>query len=230
MNDTGANRRTIIGAGALIAGAGAFGAAADARAQAGAADWTPAIEAQDAWLDKPGSRHRLVFDTTSAKAAETAVFYADNFYTANKSGYGIEPAALAVVIIMRHASTPFGFNDSIWQKYGAAFAKQLKLEGDDAVRAAKGNTLLSASTPAAPGKGDDKATLATLATKGARFAVCAMATHAIAQALAKQSGGSAEDVENDLKANLIPGALMVPAGVVAINRAQEHGYAFAYVD
>lgn len=221
-----ADRRTIIGAGALLAGAGAVPALAEAQqgaASGGGPAYTPQFEPQDAWLDDPAKRHRMVLDTTSADAAASALFYADNFYTANHSAYGIAPQALGVAIVLRHMSTPFGFNDAMWKKYGALIAAQLKLEGARAIAATTGNPLLSAA------KDKDAVTIAALAAKGARFAVCGMATHGLAMGLAKKTGAKAEDVEKELRANLAPGALMVAAGVVAINRAQEHGYAFMYV-
>ncbi len=37
-------------------------------------------------------------------------------------------------------------------------------------------------------------------------------------------GGSADAVYKELTSNLIPGSHLVAAGVVAVNRAQEHGY------
>src|SRR3546814_19208642 len=78
--------------------------------------------------------------------------------------------------------------------------------------------------------GDDApVTLASLAAKGARFAVCGMATQGMAAQIAKTSGKPAKTIEDELKANLIPGAVIVPAGIVAVDRAQEHGYAFVNV-
>ena len=35
-------------------------------------------------------------------------------------------------------------------------------------------------------------------------------------------------VYNDLKANPVPSSRFVPAGVLAVNRAQEHGYTLIY--
>src|SRR3546814_19296453 len=72
--------------------------------------------------------------------------------------------------------------------------------------------------------GDDApVTLASLAAKGARFAVCGMATPGMAAQIAKTSGKPAKTIEDELKANLIPGALIVPAGMVAVDRAPEPG-------
>jgi len=223
-------RRALIGGLGMVAAAGALAKPALAKPATGAAPWSPTPEAADAWLDKPGTRHRLAFDTTSAAAAESAMFYANTYYTANKSGYALPPEALGVVIVLRHLSTPFGFNDTIWAKYGAAIADMLKLEGEEAIRAAQMNPLLSVKPDAKKKPGDDEpVTLATLAAKGAQFAVCGVATKGMSEMMAKKSGTSASAVEADLKANLIPGATLAAAGIVAVNRAQEHGYAFVTV-
>lgn len=225
------DRRAVIAGGALIAGSGALASGALARpTDAATAPWAPTAEAQDAWLDKPGTRHRLVFDTSVASAAESALYYADSFYEANKSDYGIAPEALGVVIILRHFSTPFAFNDAVWQKYGALLVKQLKLEGDKAERALKGNPLLTSPTPNKPDKPDKgSVTLTSLHAKGARYAVCALATKGMAGLVAKQTGQSADAVEKELHAAVVPGGVFMASGIVALNRAQEHGYAFAYV-
>jgi intracellular sulfur oxidation DsrE/DsrF family protein len=55
-----------------------------------------------------------------------------------------------------------------------------------------------------------------------------MATMGISHALAGQTRGNADDIHKELVANLIPNAHLVPAGIAAVNRAQERGYAFAY--
>jgi hypothetical protein len=227
MSEAGIGRRAMVGlgAGAALVAAAAAGTG-DAQTPSPATPWRPAFEPQDDWLERPGTRHRLVFDTITAKGAQDALFYADNFYQANKSAYGLGPDALGVVIVLRHMSTPIGYNDRIWAKYGDAFAEQLDLKGSQAIAAAHGNPL-DAPSPG-PSPKDAAATLATLAKTGVRFAVCGMATEGIAGLIAKKTGQKSADVETEFRANLIAGGLIVAAGVVAVNRAQEHGYAFAY--
>jgi intracellular sulfur oxidation DsrE/DsrF family protein len=224
-NGSIADRRTILGAGALVAGAGALAGAARAQDGGGASGWQPAREDIDSWLDKPGTRHRMMFDSVSADAAGRALHFANNVYLANQSGYGIGPEALGILVILRAMATGYGFNDAMWAKYNKAFVTMMKLEGDEAEKAKTANPLLAGS-----GGGDDEAvTLSMLHGKGARFAVCGMATHGASMYLAKSTGGDAAAIEAELKANLIPGAVIVPAGILAVGRAQEHGYAFAYV-
>jgi intracellular sulfur oxidation DsrE/DsrF family protein len=232
MRDRFGERRALIGGLGLTAAAGALALPASAAPAVGGSDWSPSFEKEDAWLDKPGTRHRLMLDATTAPAAESAMFYADTFYAANKSGYALGPESLGVVLVMRHFATPFGYNDKVWSKYGPMFADKLKLQGDQAIRAARSNPLLTAKpAPTAKTKSgdDDAVTLATLAAKGARFGICGVATKGIAEQLAKANGATPASVEAELRANLVPGAVLVAAGIVAVNRAQEHGYAFVYI-
>jgi intracellular sulfur oxidation DsrE/DsrF family protein len=237
MTDWTASRRAVIGAGVLLTGIGAAPAPALAQnmapaAGAGAGPWGPSNEALDSWMDIPGTRHRMVFDATSADGGEGAMDFANNFYFTNLSGYNLQPAQLGVIIVLRHMATPFGYNDSMWAKYGSRFASEFKWTGAKAKRAATVNPRLAADPadkvmPGAEWASDG--TVTKLGEKGTRFAVCGLATQFIAMDLAKKTGSTAAAVEADLKANLVPGAVLVPAGIVAVNRAQEHGYAMAYV-
>ena len=72
-------------------------------------------------------------------------------------------------------------------------------------------------------------TIDQLAKRGVRYAVCSMATRAAAQLIANKTGANVDTVFKELTDNLVASGHMVPAGIVTVNRAQEHGYSFAYV-
>ena len=72
-------------------------------------------------------------------------------------------------------------------------------------------------------------TIDALIRRGVRFAVCQMATRATAGAVARSTGGNADDIYKELTEHLIPNAHLVPAGIVAVNRAQERGFSLATV-
>lgn len=227
-----ADRRRLIGGGVILAGAGLVaGYSSHAKAEGPAASgWAPAPESIDSWLDKPGTRHRMAFDSISGDGGAEALGYANNFLHVNEADYGLKPEQVGVVVIFRHMSTPYGYNNAMWAKYGKKFAEQMKLDPDSAMRAATMNPVLAADPADKPPKGAEWAadgTLSALAPKGVRFAVCGLATQAIAGMIAGKTG-DAKAIEAELKANLVPGALIVPAGISTVNRAQEHGYSFAY--
>ena len=56
-----------------------------------------------------------------------------------------------------------------------------------------------------------------------------MATRAAAQLAATKTGGNVDAIFKELTENLVPGGHMVPAGIVAVNRAQERGYSFVHI-
>ena len=234
MTDFQSDRRRLIGAGVVAAAAGmAAACSSGARSQSAApAAWSPTPETIDSWLDKPGTRHRMVFDSVSGDGGSEALGYANNFIHVNESDYGLKPEQLAVVVIFRHMSTPYGYNDAIWAKYGKKFVEAMKLKDDAAKHAATMNPML-AKHPGGnpPPKGMEwinDYTLSDLAPKGVQFAVCGLATKAIAGMLAGK-GNDPAPIEAELRSNLVPGARIVPAGISTVNRAQEHGYSFAYI-
>ena len=67
--------------------------------------------------------------------------------------------------------------------------------------------------------------LATLSAQCMRLAVCNRTTRAWSQIIAKETAGESDVVYKELTTNLIGRARIVPAGVVALTRAQEYGYA-----
>jgi len=210
-----------LGVAASAAGATLAGSAAVAHAQAPAdARWQPARHDKDDWYDQLPGKHRLFFDTTKPDALEDAIQFAGNFYTANRGDYALEQTDLAVIVCMRHRSAPFAFNDAIWAKYGATLAKRAEFVDPKSPEAPKVNPF----TPVAPAAPARARGLAGLMKLGVQFAVCNLSTHGIASMIAGVTGGTADAIYKELAANLIDRGRLVPAGIVAVNRAQEHGY------
>ena len=163
-----------------------------------------------------------MFDTTTPDGFGEALAFANNFIRVNRSDYGFENSDLAVVIVVRHRSTPFGYNDAMWAKYGTAIAAQSRLEDPKTKLAPKVNVYNSADYGnLLPNRG---VTLDSLFKQGVQLAVCSMATRGYAAAIAEAAGGNADAINSELIANLVSNARMVPAGIVAVNRAQERGY------
>jgi intracellular sulfur oxidation DsrE/DsrF family protein len=233
MSDFRTDRRRLLGAGVIVAGGVAAACSSGAQSQGSAATaWQPTPENVDSWLDKPGTRHRMVFDSLTGEGGAAALDFANNFIHVNESDYALKPEQLGVVVIFRHMSTPYGYNQAVWAKYGKGLAAKMKLTGDSAKRAATTNPLLAAAAMLeSPPKGMEwinQNSLSDLSGKGVRFAVCGLATKAIAGMVAGKTG-NADAIEAEFKSNLVPGALIVPAGISALNRAQEHGYTLAYI-
>jgi intracellular sulfur oxidation DsrE/DsrF family protein len=217
-------RRKLVAA--LGTGAVALGAAvAPGTASARDKTWKPAHEDQDAWMELPG-KHRLVFDTTSTEGVGNALGYARNYIGINKSAYGIESSELATIIIVRHMSTVFGYNDAMWAKYGKVLSDMASFT-DPKTKEVPSRNLLDVKNYG-PGLPNAGATISDLAGQGVQFAVCGAATERVAMMIANAVKADQQEIRKELGANLVQNGRIVPAGIVALNRAQERGYALAY--
>ena len=206
------NRRTLISGLGVAAAAAALGSS-PVRAQARGA-FVPARHARDEWFDQLAGKHRIFIDSASPNGMKDALMYASNLFTANKSAYELQDADLALVVCMRHFSTPFAFNNDMWAKYGKQFAAEAKY-----TPAGGGEPAVNPHIPRS-GKGG----IPDLAQRGVQFAICDLATHYFAGQVAK-AGGNADDIYKELAANLVPNGRFVAAGVIGATRAQEYGYA-----
>jgi len=63
---------------------------------------------------------------------------------------------------------------------------------------------------------------------GVMFCVCNMAITVFSAAVAEGMKMKAEDVKKDWMGGLLPGIQVVPSGVWALGRAQEHGCAYVF--
>ena len=207
------------------AGVGMFGATLGTASAAGTQStpqtpWAPTRHEQDEWYDQIPGKHRLVFDTTSPESMEAALRFSNTFFEANKSGYGLQDADLAVLVVARHKSTVFGFNDAMWAKYGVELSKDANNFVDPKTKEAAIVNVYATQGGQMNG----------LLKRGVHIPICQMATRRIAGILARATGGKADEVLAELSANLVTNGHLVAAGIVAVNRAQEHGYALAHVE
>lgn len=218
----------------ITAGAAAFGAAFSGPAVAAqspspaAGAWTPGRHEEDDWFDQTTAKHRIFYDTTTPGGVAEAIFFARNSFVANASGYKLTDADVTQVVCLRHQSTSFAFTDAMWVKYGAALSERAGNFLDP-----KTSKVPTINVYMTTGYGDQLknggVTMDAMAKRGVRFAVCSMATRAAAALVSQKTGANVDAVFKELTENLVPNSHMVPAGIVAVNRAQERGYSFSYV-
>jgi hypothetical protein len=204
---------------ALVAGLGATLAALTTgarplRAQSASRGEGPTRHDLDRWMDELPTKHRIFVDTASRQGGQDGVLFASNLFNINESAYGVKAADVGLIICFRHQSTPYGYNEAMWSKYGQHFSQRLELPKPVTV-----NPL----NPAGPLE-EGARTVATLANQGAVIAVCAQATRGMAGRIAMAIGGSQEAILKELMANPVRNGRFVAAGVVAATHAQEHGY------
>jgi hypothetical protein len=202
----------------VVGGAAAAAAAmpSPAQAQTAGGKFEPARHAQDDWYDELPGKHRFILDAPNPDGFSSALQFLNNYYTVNGTEYGLKDSDLAVILIARHMSTMFGYNDAMWAKYGKQMSER--------------NGVLDPMTKQPPTVNLQKDRIAGFTKRGLQLAVCATASRGYAGAIAMATGQTQDAVLNELKANLLPNARLVPAGIIAVNRAQERGFTAASVE
>ena len=210
MSKSTKTRRTLIAGLGAVATAAALGPR-PAGAQPSATPFTPAAHAIDAWMSAMPGKHRVVLDVVTPDGMPDGIRFAGNLFTHSKAGYDIEESELALIVVLRHSATAYGYNDAIWSKHGQLLDSK-------------------AATPpvANPFNSGERLQLSGLARRGVQFIVCGSASRGLAGRIAGQ-GGDTDAVLKEMTANLIPSARIVAAGVVGVTHAQEHGFTLLYV-
>jgi len=210
MTSTKRNRRAIISGLGMAATTVTLGTRG-VQAQGASTPFTPARHEPDAWMGAMPGKHRVVLDVVSPEGMPDGIRFAGNLFNGNKSGYGVEEAEMALVMVIRHSATAYGFNDAIWAKYGKSLDSK------------------TTPTPAAnPYNSGERMQLSALAKRGVQFMICGTASRGLAGRIAGQ-GGDTDAVLKEMSANLIPNARIVSAGVVGVTHAQEYGFTLLYV-
>ena len=190
--------------------------------------WQPARHAQDDWLDQIPGKHRYVLDAPTPEGFGNALAFLNNYFNVNQTAYGLQDGDIAVVLIARHLSTLFGYTDAIWSKYGTPITQRTNF--DDPKTKQPPTINLFNSTAYGAALTNRGTTLDSLLKRGLHLGVCQVSSRGYAAGMAMATGSTADAVYNEMVANLVSNARIVPAGIVAVNRAQERGYTLATVE
>jgi hypothetical protein len=191
----------------------------------------------DAWIDNVKGRQRTLFDFPQHKNGVPLlhiVNYLNTYQSAYKAAPGDAGAVGTFYGIGPQSSIPLAFNDAIWSKY--AIGEYLGLK-DASGRPYTHNwfnrptaselplLMQAMGTPIIPGFGGALPALGieSLQKMGTTFLICENALGAWCQELEVRGKGRAADIEKELRANLLPGVVPVPAMVIAIEKAQSAG-------
>jgi len=204
---------TVIGLSGLASAAHA--------AEAGGAAAEPATGFAK-WLDSIGGKYRQVFDAPESNEGMPLIFPFVFLLTGPKA-YGVPDQDLGVVIVLRHKAIPIALTDAMWSKYRLGEEFGIK---DPASNAPSTRNFFAHSKP-----GDlvvPDASIDRLMARGVKVGVCGMAIMHFSGTVAKRMGMPQEEVEKDWIAGLVPGATVVPSGVVAVNGAQARGCTYCF--
>lgn len=168
----------------------------------------------DAWM-KQLKGHRQLFHAIDLN--DRAMLMASNYLDAYEKEFGEKRGGATAVIGVHGGALNIGFTDAAWAKYAVGKAANFMdpATKEPAIR----NTFATGG----------ELSVDTLQKRGVVFIMCNTALRLRSRALAKERGETYEAVYKDLEGSRLPGTILVPALVVAINRAQEKGFTYVRV-
>lgn len=221
---SGNGRRNFLGN--IAAGAAALGMLSIPESIKAAPSLFKETSDADDWFNQVNGKHRVVFDATRPNGmmpfAWPRVFLLTNMAT------GTPEKENSVVVVLRHEAIPYAFNDHVWSKY--KFGEVFKVD-DEATKTALVRNPFANPKPGEykiPGFGAVQIGINELQASGVMFAVCNAAMTVYSAVVADGMKTDAATVMQDWKSGLLPGIQIVPSGVWALGRAQEHKCAYIF--
>jgi intracellular sulfur oxidation DsrE/DsrF family protein len=217
---------------------GFLGSLATGAAAVGLASLTPSIplhaegitnfsdDDPDAWFNQIKGKHRIMYDVP--RPNEVFPFAWPKVYLMTNEKTGTPPADCSVVVVLRHDGICYAFNNSMWEKY--KFGEMFKAPDPLTKAPATRNPFWQPKTGdfKIPGVGNVEIGINELQANGVMFCVCDVAMTVFTAIVAGNLKKEPADVKKEWMDNLLPGVQVVPSGVWAVGRAQEHGCHYCY--
>ncbi|HUG27610.1 MAG TPA: hypothetical protein VMK53_04870 [Gemmatimonadales bacterium] len=174
----------------------------------------------DAWLEALTGKHRSIVDMPEFNDGLPPVHILNYLNTYN-TAYNVPDGDINVVGTFYGSTTLLAANDAMWAKYrlGELLNEHLP-DGSHWTRNPWRPEVNALGMTLAP------ASLEALQRRGVLFIVCNNALNFFMGTIAQARGLDRAAVDADIRANLLPGVVVVPAMVIAIERAQAHGLAY----
>lgn len=218
------SRRKFIGT--MAATVGLTGLATALPAKSMFSNTTKLAEDADPWFDQIKGKHRVVYDAPLPHGiypfAWPLVFMLTNEAT------GTPSEECSVVVVLRHDTIPYAMKSDLWAKYkfGEMFHAPDPKTGEPSTRNPFENP--AAGDFVVPAFGELPIGIGQLQEKGVMFCVCDAAMSVYSAAVAGQMKQDAAAIKEEWTKGLLPDIQVVPSGVWALGRAQEHGCAYIY--
>ncbi|MFH4965531.1 Tat (twin-arginine translocation) pathway signal sequence containing protein [Gaetbulibacter sp. M235] len=182
---------------------------------------TKKLHEADKWFDKVKGSHRIVYDGSTPNHG-FPVIWNWAFYLTN-NGTGTSDKDMTAVTVLRHEALPIAFEDRLWEKYplGEVFGMN-----DSSGNPYKRNPFYEPQDGDFPLPGIDG--IKRMQEREAMFCACDLATKVYSNAVATKMNLDPKEVYEDWVAGILPGIQLVPSGVWALGRAQEHGCGYIF--
>jgi intracellular sulfur oxidation DsrE/DsrF family protein len=223
------DRRQFLGT--LSIGAAAFGMAGlITPLQQIRAEKPPVFQSNDPdeWFKKMNGKHRIIYDVVRPNGI--LPFLWPRAYLLTNQATGSEAKDCNVVVVLRHEGIPYAFKSETWAKYN--FGDVFKADDPATKKPSVRNPfwMPSKGDYALPGIGVVEIGINELQESGVFFCVCDVAISVYSAVVAQGMKMDPAEVKKDWLAGLLPGIQVMPSGVWAVGRAQEHGCTYCYAE
>jgi intracellular sulfur oxidation DsrE/DsrF family protein len=180
----------------------------------------------DEWFSKIKGKHRIIFDATGPK--DIFPFAWPKVFLLTNAGTGTPEKDCSVVVVLRHEAVPFALQDNLWDKY--KFGEMFKVPDPVSKAPAVKNPFWKPApgTFKVPGLGPVPIGINELQDSGVLFCVCDVAMTVYSAVAAGQMNSDPAEAKKEWLAGVLPGIQVMPSGVWAVGRAQEHGCAYCF--
>ena len=176
----------------------------------------------DDWFDKIKGKHRIVYDGSTPHDG-FPIIWNWAFYLSNNET-GSNDSDITAMTVLRHNAIPFALTSEIWKKYklGEIFGVTDNATKEPSLR----NPYYQ------PQDGDFPMPviqgIKDMQQRGALFCVCNLAISVYSGVVAQKMGLDAKKVYQEWIDAIHPEIQLVPSGVWALGRAQEHGCGYIF--
>lgn len=205
--------RLAMGTVALLAGGQATSRASSA-----------SLEKVEPWLTRIKGKHRQIFDAMDINSGFPLVM-THIWLMTNKSAYNLPASKLSAVLVLRHNAIAICMNDAMWAKY--KLGELFNVTDPATSKPAERNIYATAKGFPLPPMAE--AAMDKLKEHGVILCGCNMALMHYSEVAAEKVGVAKETAMQDWMKGLVPGVTLVPSGVLAVGRAQEHGCTYCSV-
>ena len=180
----------------------------------------------DEWFKQIKGKHRIVFDVPGPN--DIFPFAWPRIFLATNTATGTPEKDCSAVVVLRHMAIGYALEDRLWAKY--KLGEFLKAEDPKTKKPATRNPFSKPNKGDfnVPGVGVVPIGINELQESGVLFAACNMAIVVYSAAVAQAMNLDAEEVRKDWLSGVLPGVQVMPAGIWALNRAQEKGCSYCF--
>lgn len=174
------------------------------------------------WLEGIKGSQRVIYDGSTPHDGFPVVWNWAFYLTNNQTGVPDED--ITAVTVLRHSAIGFALDSSVWKKY--KLGEFFQLNDNSTGKPLQRNPMYEpqeGDMPLPPIQG-----IKDLQARGAMFCVCDLALNVYSGFVAQGQGLDAAAVYQDFKNAVLPGVQVVPSGVWALGRAQQH-HGCAYI-